>query len=209
VDYCSYPSGCENGDNISGGCCFIYGTPIVIDLGGSGFDLTDLEHGVSFAIDRRPVKRHVSWTEASARNAWLALDRNHNGVIDNGAELFGNFTDQPDTAPGEDKNGFRALALLDARASGGNENGRIDPGDRMFNELLLWTDRNHDGVSQPSELTSLRQADITAIDLDYRTSRRQDQAGNAFRFKAKVWSGPRTHVGRWAVDVYLLLGPVG
>lgn len=128
------------------------------------------------------------------------------GVIDGGFELFGNFTTQSDPRPGEERNGFRALAEFDLPANGGNGNGLIDARDSVFDALLLWTDRNHDGISQTSELASLRDADISAIHVDYQLSHRRDDFGNVFRYRAKVDSGRANSVGRWAFDVYLLLG---
>jgi hypothetical protein len=78
---------------------------------------------------------HLAWTDTAYDNAFLALDRDGDGVIDTGKELFGNATDQPAS---DDPNGFLALAVFDKKENGGNENGIIDPGDAVFSRQLLW-----------------------------------------------------------------------
>jgi hypothetical protein len=96
----------------SGCCCPV--SPIVVDVLGNGFDLTNAFNGVNFDIDADGSVEHLSWTDG-ADDAWLALDRNGNGRIDDGTELFGNFTPQPEM--GGAKQGFIALAEY---ASGDN-----------------------------------------------------------------------------------------
>lgn len=174
--------------------CF---SPILIDGSGDGYALTSAENGVSFDLSHDGVPEHTAWTAAGSDDAFLALDRNGNGVIDDGAELFGNFTAQPAS---DHPNGFLALAQLDLPANGGNGDGIVDARDAQFASLVLWRDANHDGRSTPDELQSLDAAGITALHIDYRISNRADDYGNAFQYRARIDRADGST--RWAWDVF-------
>jgi hypothetical protein len=160
------------------------GTPIVIDTNGEGFHLTNSSNGVQFKFFPSSPPVQISWTDAAFSNGWLALDRNGNGIIDNGTELFGNLTPQP---PSPDPNGYLALAVFDDPKNGGNGNGVIDPGDSIYPYLRIWIDANHNGVSEHSELHPLQELGVFKIDLQYALSSYVDSNGNQFRYRAKIW----------------------
>jgi hypothetical protein len=171
--------------------------PIVVDLAQPSLRFTAAEGGVLFDIDGDGSLEPLAWTDAGAGDGFLALDRNGNGRIDSGRELFGNHTAQ---LPSDKPNGFLALAVFD-----GNGDGVISSDDGIWPALRIWVDANHNGVSEAGELAALSAYAIKAIDLSYHESRRKDGNGNELRYSTQVLrqNAPPTH----AVDVFFDRAP--
>jgi hypothetical protein len=133
--------------------------PLVLDLDGDGLELSLLDSSiVNFDLDANKFAVRTAWVNAD--DGLLAFDRNLNGKIDNGTELFGNVTPinlNTSTAT----NGFSALVDFDSTGDG-----IIDANDTLFAHLLVWKDLNQNGRSEAGELSSLFDQNISHIDLN-------------------------------------------
>jgi hypothetical protein len=138
--------------------------PLVIDLNGNGIELTDVAagKGVLFDLTGDGVSERVSWVAPD--DGLLALDRNRNGLIDNGFELFGDQHGAID--------GFSELSVFD-----GDQNGAIDKNDPLYSDLWVWQDKNQNGISESNELKRLGDLGIESISL-HPTYGRDSIAGN-------------------------------
>jgi len=153
-----------------------------LDGQGTDFAMTSAEQGVLFDIDGDGAKEQVAWTPAGMNVAFLAVDLNGDGRIDSGRELFGSAT-----LPGS-RNGCTALLHM-FQQSGAPASGSIHDGHVLYDRLLLWVDRNHDGRSDRTELTRAREA-FTAIGLGYYGVGWADSHGNRIRYEG--WTHART-----------------
>lgn len=188
-------------------------SPIIINLDGDSFRsevdglLSSPDDPVTFDITADAAPELIAWTLRESNVGFLALDRNGNGSIDNGAELFGNHTSMADGAPAQ-SSGYAALGSYDEVQAGGNHDGRIGPADAIWPRLRIWVDRDHDGISQPSELLTMWQAKILEFGTGFVTRREQDEFGNFFRYESFAvmidGQGRRRIVPTW--DVFFRLG---
>lgn len=158
--------------------------PVLLDLQQDGFHLSGPNPAVSFDIDADGDLDQIAWTRAGEDDAFLCWDRNGNGVIDDGRELFGYSTLLQ--SGGLAKVGYRALAELDRADWGGNGDGRVDALDRNFRELCAWVDWNRDGISQPAEIRDLEEVGIIALRYFYGTTQLRDSYGNLFRYVSQA-----------------------
>jgi trimeric autotransporter adhesin len=130
--------------------------PLVLDLDGNGIETTAPSSISPILFDHtgNGIKTGTGWV--SPNDGFLVLDRNGNGTIDTGAELFGDST--PLSGGGLAADGFAALADLDS-----NTDGVVDASDARFVELRVWRDLNQDGLSQAGELSTLAATGIASL----------------------------------------------
>jgi hypothetical protein len=130
--------------------------PLALDLDGDGIETTaqDGWNSVLFDHNNDNIKTATGWL--SGDDGFLVLDKNSNGTIDNGNELFGDNTKLSNGLNASD--GFAALADLDS-----NQDGMMDANDAVFADLRVWQDLNQDGISQANELKTLDELGITSL----------------------------------------------
>jgi hypothetical protein len=125
------------------------GDPLVIDLDGDGIEMNPIHRGVNFDFYGTGSKQATAWPASD--DGLLVLDRDGNGSIDSGMELFGN-------VDSNFADGFEQMALLDS-----NADGVVTAADSQFDDIRVWQDLDMNGVSTPAELHSLTELGITAI----------------------------------------------
>ena len=130
-------------------------TPLILDLNGDGVTTVGLSAGVNFDLRGTGEVANVGWV--SPQDGFLVMDRNHDGIINDGRELFGEGTLLDGGVKAKD--GYQALQAMDS-----NHDGVVDARDEHFGEIKVWNDANQDGVSQVTEVHSLGDLGIVALD---------------------------------------------
>ena len=171
-------------------------TPLALDLNGDGLRSISAVAGVVFDVNADGQAERVGWLSTS--DAWLGLDRNGNGLIDDGSELFGSGTTLPDGSKALD--GFAALRVLDS-----NQDGVIDPNDADFAGLSVWVDRNTNAKTDPGELRSLAQAGVQSLSLAAKPTAIVDQGNLIGLMGTYTTTDGRTHE---LSDIWLSANPL-
>jgi hypothetical protein len=143
-------------------------TPLILDLDGDGVETLGHDYDITFDHDKNGLAERTGWVAAD--DGLLVLDRNGNGWIDNGSELFGN---NSGTGTGW-ANGFDALAEFDS-----NLDGSINASDTVFASLRVWKDANSNGRTDADELLTLQQAGVGSLSLSYTNGTAVDAQGNS------------------------------
>ena len=146
-----------------------FASPIVLDLNGNGVQTISYSAGVKFDLNAQGQAIQTGWV--SSGDGLLVMDRNHDGIINNGSELFGSSTTLANGTKATD--GYQALRELDT-----DHDGVIDKNDAAFNDLSVWVDANSDGVSTANEIHSLASLNITQISVQATAGTGIDAAGN-------------------------------
>ncbi len=178
--------------------------PLIIDLDGNGFHFGAKGAGVAFDILGNGQPLLMQWVKLGEKDAFLAFDRNRNGIVDNGSELFGNGTALELENFVYAANGFAALLQYDRPELGGNNDGLINAKDGIWTDLSLWLDTNADGVSTADEMHLLGQYAIQSIIALPRKNDRRDSAGNWMPF----WNWSRSTTQKYKM-VNVFFKPLG
>ena len=159
-------------------------SPLIIDMDGNGIKTISINKNVLFDLDNNLFAENTGWVDKG--DAFLVWDRDGNGTIDSGNELFGNHSLLQNGEKAA--NGFAALAELD-----GNKDNVFDASDEAWTRLQLWFDHNQNGISEEGELIKLADSQIKSINLNYQDINRTDESGNTHRQHSSVtWTDGKT-----------------
>ncbi|MDD5297126.1 MAG: calcium-binding protein [Rhodocyclaceae bacterium] len=144
-------------------------SPLVLDLDGDGVETISKSAGIHFDQDKNGFAETSGWVGKD--DGLLVWDRNGNGAIDDGSELFGNNTVLASGVKAA--NGFQALAELDT-----NKDGKVDAKDTAYASLRVWKDTNQNGITDAGELLTLAQAGVKSLNTGYTAQSVTDAQGN-------------------------------
>jgi hypothetical protein len=176
---------------------------------GQQFDISSAEDGVPFDLDGDGKLEHVAWPVDTKDIGFLFLD---SGQDNNGRNLFGNKSSQPENTSADEADGFKALSqwddpMYDHGKIVGPKDGLITSNDGVWNLLRFWFDLNRDGVIQQEEKKTLQELGIRALELKAVKSQRRDGNENKLCLMARFWKegDPRPYfmVDYWAKVVPL------
>ncbi len=136
--------------------------PVALDLNGDGAQTTGTAKTAAFNVDDSGYLKNTAWLNNS--DGFLFLDRNLNGQIDGGRELFSNAT----VALSE--RGLNGMRWIDS-----NYDGSLSALDPVWNELKVWQDANGNGTSDAGETKTLAQLGITSLNYAMGTFERNGQ----------------------------------
>ncbi len=145
--------------------------PLVFDLDGDGITTMSIDDSNTFFdLDNSGFAERTSWIGSG--EGLLAYDRNGDGIINGGDELFGDRTLMKDGKTLA-SSGFAALAEYDD-----NKDGKIDSNDAIYTLLRIWQDSDGDGITSAGELKQLVELGIVSIGLSYSNTGVTDSANN-------------------------------
>jgi hypothetical protein len=141
-------------------------SPIILDLNGDGISTLSVQNGTRFDLSADGSSVQTGWVAPS--DGLLVLDRNQDGVINDGSELFGTSTALQNGSKAID--GYQALSEMDS-----NKDGVINSQDTSFSKLGVWIDSDSDGKTGNYELKSLTDLNITQLNLEAQITRDSNQ----------------------------------
>jgi hypothetical protein len=181
--------------------------PLVIDLGQDGIHLGEKGVGVMFDLMANGSPIRMQWTAPGGNEAFVVIDKNGNGIADDGSELLTNYNwlMLENTVAA---NGFADLAQYDQTALGGNDDGFISNADAVWHELNLWLDKNADGISTAHEMIKPANIGLTHFYTIPKENKRRDPAGNLL----PLWSWGKNATAHGnnkfkMIDVFFLAVP--
>ncbi|MBK8918190.1 MAG: hypothetical protein IPM73_09120 [Betaproteobacteria bacterium] len=147
-------------------------SPIILDLDRDGVETTGVRDGAHFDHEGDGFAEQTGWVGKD--DGLLVWDRDGDGFINDGSELFGSRTKLTNGSLAA--NGFAALSELDS-----NRDGKVDAADSSFTSLRVWKDVDGNGISAPDELLDLSAVGVQSITTSYLNSSNLDQNGNDHR----------------------------
>ena len=145
--------------------------PLALDLNGNGIETlaADGHRGAMFDHERNGIRTATGWVHSN--DGLLVHDRNGDGKISDGSEIFGDNTPLKNGKTAA--HGFAALAELDD-----NGDGKVDAADKTFSKLGVWRDLNHNGISEAGEIFALKELHIKSLNLACKSADKDLGNGN-------------------------------